>query len=595
MTNPETQSQKSAPSGAVPHRFHMPKIILLLGALSLLPALWAWFSPQALSEYLPQMVKVYEIQTHISQSHLWLEEYLTGDTTITEPVIFNALDDAVIDMEILVGIKSDADLGTVQIQPFVGEVLSAARELRGTILEYRRITTIRYQDPVNTGIGTEVDQQFDTVFNQLILHCQSIAEQLNQQLVVRQAAEQQRYLIGVGSWCILLLVATISLWWRERMQQRTESALGELQRTSGDIVANIPSGLIIYEKSSEGRMLMLESNPAAENLTGISADKWRGKDFTEIWPEADTQGITDEFLKVLHTGEPYLKEDIIYEDEHLAGAFRTTVFRIPGDKICVAFEDITGRVKAEQEKERMIDDLEDRQAELERFTYTVSHDLKSPLITIKGFLGMIREDIAAGKTERIQDDMQRISGAADKMQHLLDELLELSRVGRLTNTPESVGMSELAQEAVSLVDGQIRERGVEVVIQPDMPVVTVDRSRMLEVMQNLIDNAVKFFGNEAQPRIDIGMHQKNGTVTYYVKDNGVGIDPQYHNRIFGLFDQLDQSLEGSGIGLALVKRIIETHKGKIWVESEGVGQGTTFCFTIVRAQTASDCMKNSIG
>ncbi|MCP4658144.1 MAG: hypothetical protein GY856_22260 [bacterium] len=225
-------------------------------------------------------------------------------------------------------------------------------------------------------------------------------------------------------------------------------------------------------------------------------------------------------------------------------------------------------------------EVEAKNVELERFTYTVSHDLKSPLFTVEGFLGMLEKDAAAGDRERMDADMQYIRAATTKMGRLLEELLELSRIGRMVNPPEEVPLSELAREAVELVAGRIAERGVELVIPPEMPTVVGDRPRLLEVLQNLIENAVKFMGPQEKPRVEITAVEEQGETVCHVRDNGIGIDPRYHEKVFGLFDKLDPQVEGTGIGLALVRRIIEVHGGRVRVESEGEGRGSTFSFSI---------------
>ena len=130
--------------------------------------------------------------------------------------------------------------------------------------------------------------------------------------------------------------------------------------------------------------------------------------------------------------------------------------------------------------------------------------------------------------------------------------------------------------------GRIAERGVEVHIAPEMPVVHVDRGRLLEVLQNLVDNAVKYMGQQPAPRVEIGAAVNDEAVVCSVRDNGIGIAPRHHEKIFGLFEQLDPQEEGTGIGLALVRRIVEVHGGRIWVESEGEGHGSTFLFTLPR-------------
>jgi signal transduction histidine kinase len=232
------------------------------------------------------------------------------------------------------------------------------------------------------------------------------------------------------------------------------------------------------------------------------------------------------------------------------------------------------------ERGRLLAEVEAKNAELERFTYTVSHDLKSPLVTIKGFLGMLERDAAAGDEERVRHDVRRIHAAADKMQRLLEELLHLSRVSHQAVKPEAVPLAELAREAWELVAGAVAERGVEVAIEPALPVVMADRLRLREVYQNLLANAVEYMGDQPAPRVEVGMRWQGEETVFFVRDNGRGVEPRYRNKIFGLFERLDTGREGTGIGLAVVKRIVEMHGGRIWVESEGEGRGSTFCFTL---------------
>ena len=235
---------------------------------------------------------------------------------------------------------------------------------------------------------------------------------------------------------------------------------------------------------------------------------------------------------------------------------------------------------AEEERGALIAELEGKNAELEQFTYTVSHDLKSPLITIKGFLGALKEDVALGNTERMHDDVARISASADRMSRLLDELLELSRVGRIMGTSEEVPLAGLAQEALALVAGRLEDGKVQVTVADDLPVAFGDRLRIREVLQNLIENSVKFMGQEPNPQIEIGGLQRNGETECFVRDNGIGIDPRYTQKVFDLFDKLDRNSDGTGIGLALVKRIVEAHGGRVRMESAGLGLGSTFYFTL---------------
>jgi len=226
------------------------------------------------------------------------------------------------------------------------------------------------------------------------------------------------------------------------------------------------------------------------------------------------------------------------------------------------------------------DNLQAKNAELERFTYTVSHDLKSPIITIKGFTGSLEKDLAKGNYERMTKDLKRVSDAADRMNDLLRDLLELSTIGRIIKTPEQVDMNLLAADVLAQLAGPLMNRNLTVAVQPGLPEVLCDRRRMAEVLQNLIENAVNYMGDQAEPRIEFGMREEAGENIFFVQDNGIGIDEKYHRIIFGLFNKLNAESGGTGIGLALVKRIIEVHGGRVWVVSEGEGLGSRFCFTI---------------
>lgn len=233
-----------------------------------------------------------------------------------------------------------------------------------------------------------------------------------------------------------------------------------------------------------------------------------------------------------------------------------------------------------QQRKSLIDELEARNAELDRFNYTVSHDLKTPLVTIKGFLGFLEKDAAAGNIERLKEDTQRIANAVDKMNTLLHDLLELSRIGRVSYTPEAVSLTELIHEALELTHGRLKQRNVSVQIEPDLPIVFGDRIRLIEIWQNLLDNAAKYMGDQPAPQVEIGQcGRENELAIFYMRDNGIGIPGEYYDRIFGLFNKLDALSEGTGVGLTLVKRIVEVHGGRIWVEST-IGQGSTFYLTL---------------
>jgi PAS domain S-box-containing protein len=241
--------------------------------------------------------------------------------------------------------------------------------------------------------------------------------------------------------------------------------------------------------------------------------------------------------------------------------------------------DITERKRQEKE-------LIDKNTEMERFTYTVSHDLKIPLVTMKTFLGFLEQDMAGPDQERIKQDFTFMHTAADKMSRLLDELLNLARVGRQGNPSVRVTFQQLAREAVGLVAGRIVTSSAEVQVADAAVVLQGDRPRLVEIWQNLVENACKFMGDQPKPRVEIGVEQRGAETVFFVRDNGMGIDPRHQAKLFSLFEKLDPKCEGTGMGLALVKRIVELYQGRVWVESGGPGRGASFLFTLPAAVAA---------
>ncbi len=356
--------------------------------------------------------------------------------------------------------------------------------------------------------------------------------------------------------------------------QATLAALQKSETINRTILASLSQKIFLKDRN----FVFLSVNKAYAEAHGLKAEEFVGKDDFAFYPAELARQYRADDREVMETGEA---KDIEEADIALGKGCMTRTIKVPihneaGEVTALlgSFEDITERKKAEQQ-------LEQKNAELERFTYTISHDLKSPIITIKGFLGSLVADAKAGNMERMENDIKRIAGATDKMQALLEDVLELSRIGRMVQPSIEFSMTSAAQDAIEVLYGMIRAKGVKVTIEPDMPVVFADLHRIREVMQNLIENAVKYMGNQTEPQVAVGCRfLADGRQAYFVKDNGLGIDMKFSDKIFGLFEKLAPHSEGTGIGLALVKRIIELHHGTIWVESAGLEQGSTFYFTL---------------
>jgi signal transduction histidine kinase len=237
----------------------------------------------------------------------------------------------------------------------------------------------------------------------------------------------------------------------------------------------------------------------------------------------------------------------------------------------------------EQKLEILLDELTVKNAELESFVYTVSHDLKTPLVTIEGFIGALREDFSEIISSDSKQYLNYISDAAYKMELLINELLNYSRIGRLEEKKTEFSMNLAVQEAMMTLQPQIETAGIVVDIQSDLPLVYANFKQIEQVIYNILSNAVKYIGqNNTTPHIDIGCKEQNGEKIFWIRDNGIGIYHKYFDKIFMIFERLPAAkvaAEGTGIGLAIVKRIIDNHGGRIWLTSI-LNKGSTFYFTL---------------
>lgn len=364
-------------------------------------------------------------------------------------------------------------------------------------------------------------------------------------------------------------------------QKKAEVLLKETLLRQTAILNNIPD--MAWLKDLDSRYIAV--NEQFTILCGLKYEDIIGKFDHEIWQKDFADHYRQDDLDVIQRGKRKEIQEILQDYTGRRIWIETTKTPIRNSQgevtgtIGIA-RDITERKLAEIERERLITELEAKNTELERFTYTVSHDLKSPLVTITGFLSYLDKDAREGKFDKFQRDLERIQQAAKKMHRLLNDLLELSRIGRVINEPMEIPFNEIVREALAMVEGQVRARGVNIEFTDEGHTLYGDRVRLVEVIQNLLDNAVKFMGDQPDPRIRIGvvMDEQNNP-SFFVQDNGIGIDSQFKDRVFGLFNKLDVNTQGSGVGLAIVKRIIEVHKGKLWFESQP-GKGATFYFNV---------------
>ncbi len=254
--------------------------------------------------------------------------------------------------------------------------------------------------------------------------------------------------------------------------------------------------------------------------------------------------------------------------------------------------EIQERMRIEAELRKLNAEIERSNQDLQDFTYTVSHDLQEPLRKIHTFGHFLEEDCGDTLTEEGLDYLHRMQAAAVRMRDLIRHLLSLSRVGTHGKKVEPVDPGQIINKAIDNLSEKISQCGGKIHVQENLPVVMADSMQLEQLFQNLVGNALKFTPRDRVPNIVIGAQFDEDMVIFSVADNGIGIEERYLEKIFGIFQRLHRrdQYEGTGVGLALCRKIVRRHGGRIWAESEP-GRGTTFYFTL---QSPSESEENSL-
>jgi len=357
-------------------------------------------------------------------------------------------------------------------------------------------------------------------------------------------------------------------------KEKLKEKLIESEAHFSEVISMTPAGY--FHLDSNDRFLHV--NDAWLHMFGYeSRDEIIGKHFSIVQVESDSE-LAQEHLADLHRGLPVPSGEFASRRKDGSVGYHTfSAYPVMSDGRVIGYEwfmiDISKRKLVEKE-------LQKKNAEIEQFIYTVSHDLRSPLVTVKTFLGYLEKDMAEGNLEQLAQDLQFIHNASDKMTMLLDELLEFARIGRIDIHPVRISLREVLDEVLACLAANIKDRAVEIRLPVTEVILFGDRYSLLQIWQNLIENAINYSRNGSIPCIELGLVQINDDTVFSVKDNGIGIEPQYLKRIFGIFEKLNQKSPGAGMGLSMVQRIVEISGGRIWAESEGSGKGSSFYFTL---------------
>jgi len=373
------------------------------------------------------------------------------------------------------------------------------------------------------------------------------------------------------------------------LEMRDLSALAELENKVReaqaryrylieDAIDTLDTGILLLDKDQR----VIWANRTLERFFDLDRDEMIGREVRRaLWGTKRVLAHPEDFERItMGSAEPFIftvqtnKTERILEYRSIPVATE----RYKGGRID-HFIDITEKKRLERSLQEKTKRLEEKNQQLEEFTRVVSHDLKEPLRTMSVFSQYLLEDYYDKLDDEGKDYVNRINRASLRMQNLIDDLLRLSKIGTCPEALEKVYLSEVFEQIKE--DMKARLENVELRLPKTMPIIIANRTRMVELFGNLISNAIKY-NDKPLKRIEIGWSHHGGFYKFYVRDNGIGIEEQYREKIFELFERLNprgDDYESTGAGLTICKRIVEEYGGRIWVESK-VGEGSTFYFTL---------------
>jgi PAS domain S-box-containing protein len=362
-------------------------------------------------------------------------------------------------------------------------------------------------------------------------------------------------------------------------RKQMEEAVRESEQRLQSMLDN--STAVIYMKDTQGRYIMI--NHSYETLFHLDRNEVKGKTDQDIFPKEIADVFQSNDREVIATGIALEKEEVAPQDDglHTYLSIKFPLFDTEGMiyAVCGMSTDISDRKRAEVELQSQKQDLARSNDELQQFAYVASHDLQEPLRMITSYLELLERRYKGQLDDRADKFIAYAVDGATRMQTLINDLLSYSRVGTQGQQFESVDCEGIMRNVLSNLKVAIAQSNA-VVTQDPLPLVNADATQLTQLFQNLISNAIKF-RREEPLQIHVGVKRINGKWLFSVRDNGMGIDTQYLNRIFIIFQRLHSRAEypGTGIGLAVCKKIVERHRGTLWAESQP-GRGSTFYFTL---------------
>lgn len=384
---------------------------------------------------------------------------------------------------------------------------------------------------------------------------------------------------------------------RHRIELELKNSLNKLQ----NLIHNAPFGLLFYHLDPDGKLIFTGANPSADKILGVDHNKFIGKTIEEAFPPLAQTDIPKIYKKIALDGGTYSSDHINYEDELIKGAYEILAFQTIPNNMAVTFTDVTIKKRIEQEKAKLIAELELKNKDMEKLIYIASHDLRSPLLSIQGFIQKAEKYIDDLKQysaylhnidpmkkqlfeelieEKIPKAFKYINSSSLKMDTTINGLLKYSRTGRAPLNYITIPFNELVQNVITSMAYQVQTSNTRININSNH-LCYCDPVLLHQAIENIIDNALKYRHIDRVPEITITTNIKNDNLLISISDNGIGIDENHLQKIFEIFQRLNPSgsVAGEGIGLAITKKIIEKHNGKIWVESK-INEGSTFYISL---------------
>ncbi|MDD5724357.1 MAG: ATP-binding protein [Syntrophales bacterium] len=378
--------------------------------------------------------------------------------------------------------------------------------------------------------------------------------------------------------------------------RREEEALRKSEIRFRELFNRMMTGVVVYAARDNGEdFIFKDINPAGERLSHVKREEIVGRSLLDVFPGVRDIGLLQVFQRVWETGIAEHHPISLYQDERISQWVENDVYKVPSGEIVAVYTDVTDRKQAEEEIKDLNAELEQRviartaqletaNKELEAFSYSVSHDLRGPLRAIEGFSRIILENYSDKLDAEGNRLLSIIQINTKQMDQLITDLLALSRVSKSELKVSLVDMTTMAHSIYhEIASPEVRRKFVFTVAP--LPDGTGDPALLRQVWSNLLSNAVKFTmpGNEG--RIEITGHTEKDMNIYSVRDNGVGFNPKYISKLFGVFQRLHKAgeFEGTGVGLAIVQRIIHRHGGRVWAGGE-INGGATFSFSLPRKE-----------